>query len=150
MLLLQPHALGILYLPMKSSTESCLSEQLSASRFQEEVSEFETHPILTLMRNPPPINRNPLPTLLRPRPLNRQIRITHQRLPNIIKTVIDVILLGLQHVFVSLVDGAVVHSRFQREEEGPHVVEAVQLVEDGDVVDFAFDVVGFGGWLAGG
>lgn len=88
------------------------------------------------MRNPPPINRNPLPTLFRPRPLNRQIRITHQGLPDIIKTMIHMILLRLQHVIVRLVDGAVVHARFEGEEESSHVVEAVQLVEDGDVVDF--------------
>jgi len=62
---------------------------------------------------------------------------------------INMVLLRLQHVVVSLVDGAVVHAGFQGEEEGPHVVEAVQLVEDGNVVDFAFYVVGFGGWLAG-
>lgn len=98
---------------------------------------IQTHPILALVLNPPPINRKPLPILLRPRPLNRQIRITHQRLPNVIETVINMVLLGFQHSVVGLVDGTVVHAGFEGEEEGPHVVEAVQLVEDGDVVDFA-------------
>jgi len=63
--------------------------------------------------------------------------------------VIDVILLRSQHVVISLVDGAVLHPGFEGEEEGPHVVEAVQLVEDGDVVDFALDVFGWVGGLAG-
>jgi hypothetical protein len=101
------------------------------------------------MRHPPPINRIPLPILLLPRPLNRQIRIAHQPLPNIVKAVINVILLRSQHVVISLVDGAVLHPGLEGEEEGAHVVEAVQLMEDGDVVDFALDVFGRVGGLAG-
>jgi hypothetical protein len=63
--------------------------------------------------------------------------------------VINVILLRFQHVVVSLVDGAVVHARFEGEEERPHVIEAVQLVEDGDVVDLAFAFVGRLAWREG-
>ena len=92
------------------------------------------------MRNPPPINRNPPPILLRPRPLHRQIRITHQRLPDIIKAVINMILLRSKQIVVRLGSGVVLHARFEREQERAHVVEAVQLVEDGDVVDFAHGV----------
>jgi hypothetical protein len=64
---------------------------------------------------------------------------------------INMILLRLQHVIVSLIDGTVVHARFEGEEEGSHVVEAVQLVEDGDVVDFtcAFAFVDGLAWREG-
>jgi len=101
------------------------------------------------MRNPPPINRNPLSTLLRARPLNSQIRITHQRLSNVIKTVVDVILLGFQERLVGFVDGVVLDAGLEREEERPHVIKAVQLVEDGDVVDFAFALVCLLAWREG-
>lgn len=89
------------------------------------------------MRNPPPINRNPPPILLSPRPLHGQISITHQRLPDIIKAVVDMVFLMLQQRLIGLSGSVEVHSRFEREQEGPHVVKAVQLVEDGDVVDLA-------------
>jgi len=92
------------------------------------------------MRDPPPINRNPPPILLRPRPLHRQIRITHQRLPNIIKAMIDMLLLVLEHAIVRLGGRIIFHAGFHREQERAHVPEAVQLVEDGDVVDLAFGV----------
>jgi hypothetical protein len=98
---------------------------------------LKTHPILTLMRNPPPIDRNPRPIRLSPRPLDRQIRLTHQRLAHIIKTMINVILLSSEQIIVSLRSGIVVYASFEREQESADVVEAVQLVEDGDVVDFA-------------
>lgn len=89
------------------------------------------------MRNPPPINRNPPPILLHLRPLNRQIRITHQRLPYIIKAMINMILLGFEQRLISLGRSIVVHTRFQSEQEGAHVVQTVQLVKYGDVVDLA-------------
>jgi hypothetical protein len=113
----RPHALGISYLPMNSSTESC-NEYVSQS-------------------HPPPIDRNPRPIRLSPRPLDRQIRLTHQRLAHIIKTMINVILLSSEQIIVSLRSGIVVYASFEREQESADVVEAVQLVEDGDVVDFA-------------
>lgn len=109
------------------------------------------------MRNPPPINRKPPPILLRPRPLHRQIRITHQRLPNIIKAVVNMSLLVLKQLIVRLGRRIVLHAGFEREQERAHMFEAVQLVEDGDVVDLAirirvvcvyglawWEVVGFG------
>ena len=55
------------------------------------------------------------------------------------------VFLRFQERFVSLVGGVVLHASLEREEESPHVVEAVQLVEDGDVVDLAFAFVC---WLA--
>lgn len=97
-----------------------------------------TYPILTLMRNPPPINRHSTPICLSPRPLNRQIRITHQRLANIVKAVIDMLFLVLEHAIVRLGRAVEVHAGFEREQERAHVSEAVQLVEDGNVVDLAF------------
>jgi hypothetical protein len=134
------HALGIWYLPMNSSTESCDCFVSHKALTREHQQMQCTYPILTLMRNPPPINRNPPPILLRPRPLNRQIRITHQRLPNIIKAVINMFLLVLKQLVVRLSRRIVVHAGLEREKERAHVIQAVQLVEDGDVVDFAFGV----------
>ena len=90
------------------------------------------------MRNPPPINRNPPPILLRPRPLHSQIRIAHQRLANIVKAVVDMLFLVSEHVIVRFGSPIVLHASFEREQERAHMVEAVQLVEDGDVVDLAF------------
>lgn len=92
------------------------------------------------MRNPPPINRKPPPIFLRPRPLHRQIRITHQRLPNIIKAVVNMSLLVLKQLVVRLGRTVIFHAGFEREQERAHVFEAVQLVEDGDVVDLAFGI----------
>lgn len=99
---------------------------------------FKTHPILALMRNPPPINRNSLPTLLRPRPLDRQIRITHQGLPDVIEAMVNMILLRLEQILISIARSVEVHARFECEEKSANVVQAVQLVEDGDVVDRSF------------
>ena len=111
---------------------------------------IQTHPILALVLNPPPINRKPLPILLRTRPLNRQIRITHQRLANIIEAVINMLLLVFEQIVVRLGRSVIFHARFEREQERAHVVETVQLVEDGDVVDFAhgggFCVQGLAWW----
>lgn len=92
------------------------------------------------MRDPPPINRNPPPILLRPRPLHGQIRIAHQRLANIVKAVVDMLFLVFEQMVVRLGCSVVVHAGFEREQKRAHVVEAVQLVEDGDVVDLAFVV----------
>jgi hypothetical protein len=89
------------------------------------------------MRHSPSVNRNPRPIRLSPRPLNRQIRLTHERLPHIIETMINMILLILKQTLISLRSGIVVDTGFEREEERADVVEAVQLVEDRDVVDFA-------------
>jgi hypothetical protein len=94
------------------------------------------------MRDSPPINRNPTAIYLSPRPLNRQISITHQRLANVVKAVIDMLLLVSEHAIVGLGRAVVIHARFEREQERAHVPEAVQLVEDGDVVDLAFGVWG--------
>ena len=94
------------------------------------------------MRDSPPINRNPTPIYLSPWPLNRQIRVTHQRLANIVKAVIDMLLLVSEHAIVRLGRAVVIHARFEREQERAHVSEAVQLVEDGDVIDLAFGVWG--------
>lgn len=93
------------------------------------------------MCNPPPINRNPSPILLSPRPLDGQVSIAHQCLPDVIEAVIDVVLLWLQQVFVCLTGSVEVHSGFEREQECPHVVEAVQLVKNGNVVDLADGLV---------
>lgn len=48
----------------------------------------KTYPVLTLMRNSPPINRKPPPILLRPRPLHRHISTTSNCLPQVIETVV--------------------------------------------------------------
>jgi len=90
------------------------------------------------MRDSPPINRHPTPICLSPRPLHSQIRITHQRLANIVKAVVDMLFLVSEHMIVRLGRPVVLHACFEREQESANVVEAVQLVEDGDVVNLAF------------
>lgn len=82
------------------------------------------------MRNPPPINSRPLSILLRPRPLNRQVRIAHQSLPNVIEAMIHMILLRPQKILIRVAGGVVIHPCFQSEEERAHMVETVQLMED--------------------
>lgn len=90
------------------------------------------------MRDSPPINRHPTPVYLSPRPLNGQIRVTHQRLPDVVKAVVDMLFLVSEHVIIRFGSPIVLHASFEREQERAHMVEAVQLVEDGDVVDLAF------------
>ena len=96
-----------------------------------------THPVLTLVRNPPPIHSKSPPILLRPRPLNRHIARTHERLANIIETMPHMPLLRLKQKIVNLVPVLAVHTRLQREEVRADVRQTVQLVEEGDVVDLA-------------
>jgi hypothetical protein len=43
-----------------------------------------------------------------------------------------------EHMIVRLGRPVVLHACFEREQESANVVEAVQLVEDGDVVNLAF------------
>ena len=90
------------------------------------------------MRDSPPINRHPTPIYLSPWPLNGQIRVTHQRLPNVVKAVVDMLFLVSEHMIVRLGSPVVLHACLEREQESANVVEAVQLVEDGDVVNLAF------------
>ncbi|KXT14619.1 hypothetical protein AC579_3719 [Pseudocercospora musae] len=52
-----------------------------------------TYPALTLMFNTPTINREPPPILLNPGPFERHISSTHEALPQVIETVLDMILL---------------------------------------------------------
>lgn len=103
-----------------------------------------TYPVFALMINVPTINSKPPPILLRPRPLNRQIRMTHKRLTNIIKAMIHMLLLRFKQSIVHLSGIIIVHARFERERERAEMVQAVQLVEHGDVVDVALF-----GWFAG-
>jgi hypothetical protein len=49
-------------------------------------------------------------------------------------------LLVFKQLIVRLGRRIVFHACFEREQERAHVVKAVQLVEDGDVVDLAFGV----------
>ena len=60
---------------------------------------------------------------------------------------VNMILLRLQQRLISFSRSIVLHTCFEGEQEGPYVVEAVQLVEDGDVVDLAYGL--FVGRLAG-
>jgi hypothetical protein len=46
----------------------------------------------------------------------------------------------LKQLVVRLSRRIVVHAGLEREKERAHVIQAVQLVEDGDVVDLAFGV----------
>lgn len=89
------------------------------------------------MLHTPAINSYPLPVRLCLRPLNSQVGIAHQCLPNVVEAVIHVIFLVLQQRVVRLHSVVVIHACLQREQKCSNVVEAVQLVEDGDVVDFA-------------
>lgn len=93
----------------------------------------------------PPINSKPPPIRLRPRPLNRQIRMTHERLSYIIKTMIHMLLLRFKQSIIHLSGVIIVHARFEREHERAEMVQAVQLVEYGDVVDVAL-FGRFAGW----
>ena len=54
-------------------------------------------------------------------------------------------LLRFQDRIIHLSRVVEVHAGFQRKQESAYVVEAVQLVEDGDVVDVAA-LGGFAGW----
>jgi hypothetical protein len=47
------------------------------------------------------------------------------------------ILLRFEQILISLRGGVIVDAGFEREEESADMVEAVQLVEDGNVVDLA-------------
>ena len=109
-------------------------------------------PLPTLMLHPPPINRKPPPIALRPRPLVRQIPIAHQTLPDVIETMIHMVLLRPQQGGIYLVglerrfgDGGV-----QRPEVGADVDEAVELVKQSGVVGEGGGVVADSGGDFGG
>lgn len=96
------------------------------------------------MTNPPPINSKPPPILLRPRPLDRQIPRTHNALPQVIKAMVDVVLLRLQQHFLDRRAVVAVQRLLGQVVVVADVREAVQLVEERDVVDGA--VFGFFAW----
>jgi len=96
-----------------------------------------TYPALALVVDVPPINSKSSSIGLRARPLNRQIRMTHQRLPDVVKAVVHMLFLRLEQPVIDYSRVVVVHTRFQGECERAQMVQAMQLVEDRDVIDVA-------------
>lgn len=77
---------------MNSMIASYRFSQYVATTFAT-VADPDTHPRLALMANSPPINRESSPILLSPRPLHCHITHTHDPLPQVIKAVMDMVLL---------------------------------------------------------
>jgi len=104
------------------------------------------------MRNMHAINLMPTSILLRPLPLNRQIRMTLQRLPQIIHTMPIMTILDLVQDHSSDIRGIVPHSFEESEVVATDDLKAVELVVKGYGVDlaigseFAWGKVVFG-WL---
>jgi hypothetical protein len=100
-------------------------------------------PTLTLMRNAPPVNRNPPSIRLLPRPFQRHIARTHDALSDIINAMVDMLSsIQTQHLsfLLSLVEDRGVFAEDPVHEHPvvlAQLAEAVKLVEEGDGVDLA-------------
>lgn len=86
------------------------------------------------MTNPPTIHRKPSPILLRPWPLHRQVPSTHNALPQIIKTVMDVVLLRPEQHLLDRLTVIAMQRLLGEVVMVPDVRETVQLMEERDVV----------------
>lgn len=90
------------------------------------------------MRNPPSINSKAPTVRFFSRPLDSHVTGTHQRLSDVIEAMTHMILLRREQYIVDFMSLVTIRGCFQCIQVSSNVRQAVQLVEERDVVDLAF------------